>query len=63
MQTLRRDRRDPFWDLEGTGARRIRRRRRFVGNLAFAIAIVACGLTTAAWLRVVAPALGLPIPT
>lgn len=58
----RHGRRDPFWDLEGVGARRTRRRRRAVGMLAFAVAVAACGLTTAAWLRMLAPALGLPLP-
>lgn len=58
-----RGRRDPFWDLEGTGARRARRRRKAVGLLAFAVAVAACGLTTAAWLRMLAPALGLPLPS
>ncbi len=55
-------RRDPFWDLEGVGARRSRRRRKGVAMVAFAVAITACGLTTAAWLLVLAPVLGLPLP-
>jgi hypothetical protein len=50
-------RRDPWWE-DGRGARRTRLRKQLVSMAAFAIAIVACGLTTAAWLRVVLPALG-----
>ena len=49
--------RDPFWD-EGRGARRTQRRLRFEGFLAIAIAIVACGLTVAVWLRTLAPLAG-----
>ena len=46
--------RDPFWD-DGTGARKTQRRLRIEGLLAIAIAIVACGLTVAVWLRTLAP--------
>jgi hypothetical protein len=46
--------RDPFWD-DGKGARRSRRRHRATGMLAFALAIGACGLTAAVWLRELAP--------
>jgi hypothetical protein len=56
MNVLRRSH-DPFWDLEGRGAKRTRIRQRLVADLAFAIAIVACGLTAAAWFRVLAPVL------
>ena len=49
--------RDPFWD-DGTGARRTHRRRRVESVLAMAIAIVACGLTAALWLRTLAPLAG-----
>ncbi|MFP5342909.1 MAG: hypothetical protein ACLGIJ_08300 [Candidatus Limnocylindria bacterium] len=52
-----RTRRDPWWDLEGIDARHHRVRRKFVAALACAVAIVACGLTTAAWLEVLWPAL------
>ena len=45
-------RRDPF---EGHGAVRTRRRLRVEGLLALALAIVACGLTAAVWLRELAP--------
>ena len=48
---------DPFWD-DGKGARRARRRRKVEAFLALAIAIAACGLTIAMWLRTVGPALG-----
>ncbi len=58
MLSMRRGRRDPWWDLEGVDARRNRQRRTFVGSLAFAVAVVACGLTTAAWLQVLLPVLG-----
>ena len=46
--------RDPFWD-DGRGARRIHRRVRIEGAIAFALAVVACGLTVAMWLRELAP--------
>ena len=46
---------DPWWDMEGDGVRRNRTRRRLVGGAAFAIAIVACGLTLAAWLQQLQP--------
>jgi hypothetical protein len=49
-----RHRRDPFWD-DGRGARRTNRRVAFEGLVAVALAIVACGLTTAVWLRTLAP--------
>jgi hypothetical protein len=46
--------RDPFWD-DGRGARQTHRRVRVEGIIAMAIAIVACGLTVALWLRTLAP--------
>jgi hypothetical protein len=49
---------DPWWDLEGVAARRDRARRRIVGNLAFLIAEIACGLTLAVWLARLHPVLG-----
>ena len=58
MVALRRGRHDPWWDLEGADAKRTRLRHRFVGNLAFAVAIVACGLTAAAWMSRLAPLFG-----
>jgi hypothetical protein len=48
---------DPFWDLDGAGVKRSRIKRRIVGAIAFAIAVTATGLTAAAWLRTLAPAL------
>jgi hypothetical protein len=44
--------RDPF---EGTGARRTHLRLRIEGAFALALAIGACGLTAALWLRTLAP--------
>jgi hypothetical protein len=54
MNVLRRTH-DPFWDLEGRGAKRDRIRHKIVSDFAFALAIVACGLTAAAWLRILVP--------
>jgi hypothetical protein len=51
-------RRDPFWD-DGKGARRRQLRLRLEGLLAFALAISACGLTAAMWLRQVLPVVGI----
>jgi hypothetical protein len=48
---------DPFWDLDGAGVKRARIKRRVVGAIALAIAIVATGLTAVAWLQTLAPAL------
>jgi len=45
-------RRDPF---EGTGAYRHRLRLQFEGLVALALAIVACGMVTALWIRTLAP--------
>ncbi len=44
--------RDPF---EGRGARRRQLRLRVEGFLAISMAIAACGLTAALWLRTLAP--------
>jgi hypothetical protein len=55
MNGLRGASRDPWWD-DGTGARRVRTRRRVVGATALAVAIVACGLTVAAWAAELLPA-------
>ncbi len=46
--------RDPWWD-DGVGARKTRTRKTIVGWLAFAVSVVACGLTAAAWIRLVLP--------
>jgi hypothetical protein len=48
-------RRDPWWDLEGRAARRTRLRIRLTTLSALGLAIMACGLTTAVWLRMLAP--------
>jgi hypothetical protein len=48
---------DPFWGMDGRGAKRTRIRVKLESDLAFAIAIVACGLTAAAWIQVLAPVL------
>ena len=53
--------RDPFWD-DGQGARKLRLRKRITGNTAFAIAIVAVGLTVAMWIREVGPAASQLLP-
>jgi len=57
MNAIRGIRRDPWWD-DGTGARRTRSRRKIMGTVAFAIAVVACGLTSAAWIHELFPAVG-----
>jgi hypothetical protein len=44
--------RDPF---EGTGAYRRNLRVRVEGGIAFTLALIACGLTAAVWLRALAP--------
>jgi hypothetical protein len=54
---LFRRRRDPFWD-DGVGARQTRDRQRIEALIAFALAISACGLTTAVWLRTLASSIG-----
>ncbi len=48
-------RRDPWWDLEGRGARRTRLRQRVVALTAFVLSVGACGLTAAMWVRELAP--------
>ena len=53
-------RRDPFWD-DGKGARRRNLRLRIEGLLAVTLAIAACGLTAAMWLRQVLPVFGIQI--
>ena len=52
MIGLLRTPRDPF---EGKGARRTHLRLRVEGAIALALAIGACGLTAAVWLRTLAP--------
>lgn len=53
-------RRDPFWD-DGKGARRRHLRLRIEGLIALALAIAACGLTAAMWLRQILQAVGIQI--
>ncbi len=53
-------RRDPFWD-DGTGARRRNVRLRIETYLALALAVVACGLTAAMWLRRILPLMGIEV--
>ncbi|HSG85892.1 MAG TPA: hypothetical protein VLA23_06090 [Candidatus Limnocylindrales bacterium] len=55
MPRLSLRRTDPFWDLDGQGVRRERTRRRVVGSLAFFLAVGACGLTAATWIRLLEP--------
>jgi hypothetical protein len=45
---------DPFWG-DGRGARRTHRRRKAESVIALVLAIGACGLTAAMWLRQLAP--------
>ncbi|HEV8403499.1 MAG TPA: hypothetical protein VGQ31_10740 [Candidatus Limnocylindrales bacterium] len=49
--------RDPFWD-DGVGARQAYDRKRIEAFVALALAICACGLTTAMWLRTLAASMG-----
>jgi hypothetical protein len=59
--TARLGRRDPFWD-DGKAARRRNLRVRVEGALALTLAIAACGLTAAMWLRqVLLPLFGIRI--
>lgn len=44
-------RRDPWWDLEGRGARRQRLRQRLVAGLAFVLALAACVGAGVGWVR------------
>lgn len=57
MLLRRRGERDPFWD-DGVGAKHAQERHRAVALAAFLTAVAACGLTTAAWLRELAPIAG-----
>jgi hypothetical protein len=50
--------RDPFWDMDGHGVKRDRKRGRVMGLVALAIAIAAVGLSAAVWLRELAPVIG-----
>jgi hypothetical protein len=48
-----RRRRDPFWD-DGVAARERNHRSWIESTIAFAASIVACGLTVAMWIRLLA---------
>ena len=50
--------RDPFWDMDGNGVRRERRRGRILSTTALILAATATGLVLAAWIRELAPVLG-----
>jgi hypothetical protein len=52
---IKRRSRDPFWGDEGSGAKRTRRRIKAEGIIAIVLAIAACGLIAALWLRMLAP--------
>lgn len=45
----------PRYSFEGRGARRRELRVKIEGVIALALAVVACGLTAALWLRTLAP--------
>jgi hypothetical protein len=53
-------RRDPYWD-DGKGARRRNVRVRLESMVALALALTACGLTAAMWLRELLPVVGIQI--
>lgn len=56
-------RRDPWWEADGSAARRQRRRQRARGGLAFAAALTAVAAATFAWSIElgVAAAMGIPL--
>ncbi len=49
--------RDPFWDMDGRGVRRERKRDRMVATAAFLAAVVAVVLTAFVWLSELGPIL------
>jgi hypothetical protein len=53
-------RRDPYWD-DGKGARRRNVRVRIESMVALGLALTACGLTAAMWLRQILPVVGIGI--
>jgi hypothetical protein len=55
LDMIRRRARDPWWGDEGKRAKRTRRRIQLEALLALALAIGACGLAIAVWLRQLAP--------
>jgi len=46
---------DPWWGDEGTGAKRTRRRLQAESLVALGMAIAACGLVAATWMRALEP--------
>ena len=46
---------DPWWGDEGTGAKRTRRRLQVESLVALGMAIAACGLVAATWMRALEP--------
>ena len=55
VEMIGRRHRDPWWGDEGKGAKRTRRRTQVESMIALALAIGACGLAAAVWLRQLAP--------
>jgi hypothetical protein len=53
-------RRDPFWE-DGKGARRRNVRLRIETYVALVLAVMACGLTAAMWLREILPMMGIQV--
>jgi hypothetical protein len=53
-------RRDPFWE-DGKGARRRNVRLRIETYVALVLAVMACGLTAAMWLREILPMFGIQV--
>ena len=53
-------RRDPFWD-DGQGARRRNLVQRLEARVALILALGACGLTAAMWLRQILPVFGIQV--
>jgi hypothetical protein len=53
-------RRDPFWE-DGQGARRRNLVQRLEARAALILAIGACGLTAAMWLRQILPVFGIQV--
>jgi hypothetical protein len=49
MRTLSLRRRDPWWEVDGTAARRARRRRAFVASLALIASLAAIAAAVLAW--------------
>ena len=56
--SLRR-RHDPFWDVDGAGARRSRNRHRAVAAVAFGLAWIVAAVAVLGWLRMI---VAVPLP-